>query len=576
MQPENTNGHISEPYSIDALCSSLIKEFLVRRGLKQTLLAFSQESKSVTSGQVLSSRKELAQAVGMEEAMKRNKGTSKPLSTILEVLVRNVRQSIANQSLSSKPYPLAQSFSAPLSHKAANADSGNSSDVDSSDRHLSIPANGYSPARAALPLPKKHNRPKQSQFLRSADTDVTSSNPVRGTERETLELFIPTPHSQAICLEDLDDMDLNSIPTHQPPVGPTASSSHPISYKEAVTLRRLVFGTATGRSFSQEWKRQGFFFCDLPEIEFGLIQLKGGPCGLLAALQAYILKFLLFQSEQPTSKALSPNGALRRLALRQALSEVLWRAGGHRCVSVALLAPSPHFGSNSGYKCDQLTEFLQVHLLRSLEELNSFLEQNLNQFMHESPGCILLLYSALLSRGLAAAEKDMDSGSQLIGAHGYCTQEMVNLLLTGRAVSNVFNGDMQLNSGGDMAILLKGVPSVSDVGLLSLFEHYGSCTVGSHLKEPEFPIWVVCSESHFTVLFNTNRNLMKDWRLEKKFDLLYYDGLSRQEELIRLTIDTRTGVSPQHNSSLVPPLELCVRTRWSRALVDWNGTDPIL
>ena len=575
MQPEAINGHNTDLYSVDALCSSLIKEFLVRRGLKQTLLAFSQECRSVTSGQVLSSRKELAQAVGMEEAMKRNKSTSKPLNTILEVLVKNVRQSITSHPFNSKSHPLVHSFSA-FPHKATNADSGNNSDIESNTKHLSVTASTQSPSRGALSLPQKHHRPKQSQFLRSADTDVTSADPVPSVERDTLELFIPTHHSQSICLEDLDEMELNSIHTTQPAVRSAAVPSHPISYKEAVALRRIVFGTATGCSFNQEWKRQGFFFCDLPGIEFGLIQLKGGPCGLLASLQAHILKFLLFQSEQPTGKALSPKGALRKLALRQAISEVLWRAGGHRSVSVALLATSPHFGSNSGYKCDQLTEFLQVHVLRSVEELNSFLEQNLSRFMHESPGCILLLYSALLSRGLAATDRDMDSGSQMIGAHGYCTQEMVNLLLTGRAVSNVFNGDMQLNSGGDTAILLKGVSSVSDVGLLSLFEHYDSCTVGSHLKEPEFPIWVVCSESHFTVLFNTNRNLMKDWRLEKKFELLYYDGLSRQEELIRLSIDTRTGLSPLHSSSLVPPLELCIRTKWSSAMVDWNGTDPIL
>ena len=37
----------------------------------------------------------------------------------------------------------------------------------------------------------------------------------------------------------------------------------------------------------------------------------------------------------------------------------------------------------------------------------------------------------------------------LIGCHGYCTQEMVNLLLTGRAVSNVFDGDVELDSGGE-------------------------------------------------------------------------------------------------------------------------------
>ena len=43
------------------------------------------------------------------------------------------------------------------------------------------------------------------------------------------------------------------------------------------------------------------------------------------------------------------------------------------------------------------------------------------------------VYSAMLTRGLANVARDMDSPDlSLIGAHGYCSQELVNLLLTGR------------------------------------------------------------------------------------------------------------------------------------------------
>ena len=56
-------------------------------------------------------------------------------------------------------------------------------------------------------------------------------------------------------------------------------------------------------------------------------------------------------------------------------------------------------------------------------------------------------------------------------------QELVNLLLTGEAASNVFNDIMELDSGTDDKMVLKGVSSRSDVGLLSLFEHYRSCQV---------------------------------------------------------------------------------------------------
>lgn len=53
-----------------------------------------------------------------------------------------------------------------------------------------------------------------------------------------------------------------------------------------------------------------------------------------------------------------------------------------------------------------------------------------------------------------------------------------------------------------------------------------ACQVGSNLKNPELPIWVVCSESHFTVLFSP------DGRAERglpPFDLIYYDELANQE-----------------------------------------------
>ena len=39
-------------------------------------------------------------------------------------------------------------------------------------------------------------------------------------------------------------------------------------------LRELVFGTATGPSFNADWRRQNFEFCDVPKLEYGLVQHK--------------------------------------------------------------------------------------------------------------------------------------------------------------------------------------------------------------------------------------------------------------------------------------------------------------
>lgn len=59
------------------------------------------------------------------------------------------------------------------------------------------------------------------------------------------------------------------------------------------------------------------------------------------------------------------------------------------------------------------------------------------------------------------------------GEHGYCSQELVNLLLTGQAVTNVFNGEQ--DCGGKV---LKGIQSRARVGLLTLLEwhRYETCS----------------------------------------------------------------------------------------------------
>lgn len=244
---------------------------------------------------------------------------------------------------------------------------------------------------------------------------------------------------------------------------------------------------------------------------------------------------------------------------------------------VALPSGTPHFSPTGKYKADGVLETLTLYSLTCTEDLVTFLQQSIHQFEVGPYGCILLTLSAILSRSLELVRQDFDvPTSHLIGAHGYCTQELVNLLLTGRAVSNVFNDVVELDSGDGNTTLLRGIEARSDIGFLSLFEHYNVCQVGCFLKTPRFPIWVVCSESHFSILFSLQPELLSNWRAERLFDLYYYDGLANQQEEIRLTVDT-TKTTPEDNCrDLVPPLELCIRTKWKGASVNWNDSDPIL
>ncbi len=128
-------------------------------------------------------------------------------------------------------------------------------------------------------------------------------------------------------------------------------------------------------------------------------------------------------------------------------------------------------------------------------------------------------------------------------------------------------------------LILRGIDSRSSLGFLSLFEHYENISVGTFFKQPLWPIWVVCSESHYTVLFSTDVALAGPPPPSGGvFDLFYYDELAKQKEEIRLTVDTtHRGPAPKQDRDLEPPINECIRTKWGKhARIDWNGVEPIL
>ncbi|KAF4020140.1 hypothetical protein G4228_011815 [Cervus hanglu yarkandensis] len=348
--------------------------------------------------------------------------------------------------------------------------------------------------------------------------------------------------------------------------------SKPIDLSVAKDIKTILFGSSFC-CFNEEWKLQSFSFNDSVSLKYGIVQnkagthacpsLQGGPCGVLAAVQGCVLQKLLFEGDSSSDCArLQPSNARRTHCLALAIADIVWRAGGRERAVVTLASGTQHFSPTGKYKADGILETLILHSLTCYEELVTFLQQSIHQFEAGPYGCVLLTLSAILSRSTELVRQDFDvPTSHLIGAHGYCTQELVNLLLTGKAVSNVFNDVVELDSGNGNITLLKGISSRSDIGFLSLFEHYNVCQVGCFLKTPRFPIWVVCSESHFSVLFSQQLELLRDWRIERLFDLYYYDGLANQQEQIRLTVDTTQTVPEDRDNSLVPPLELCIRTK---------------
>jgi hypothetical protein len=97
---------------------------------------------------------------------------------------------------------------------------------------------------------------------------------------------------------------------------------------------------------------------------------------------------------------------------------------------------------------------------------------------------------------------DDPANTHLTGQFGHSSQELINLLLTGVATSNTFDNTVTLGS-----LKCHGIQSQPSIGYLTQLEALRYCSVGSYYKSPEFPIWIVGSTSHFTVMFGSMDSL---------------------------------------------------------------------
>ncbi len=134
-------------------------------------------------------------------------------------------------------------------------------------------------------------------------------------------------------------------------------------------------------------------------------------------------------------------------------------------------------------------------------------------------------------------------------------------------------------------LVLKGIHRKSEIGFLTFFEHFGHFQVGENLKTPKLPIWIVCSESHYSILFSTNIGLASTniTPNSRPFDLIYYDELARQADDIILTVEPgkyepggKRGLDGRIGKEHTIPIDSVIRTKWSRAKINWNGRTVIL
>ncbi|NXT74318.1 MIY4B hydrolase, partial [Zapornia atra] len=157
--------------------------------------------------------------------------------------------------------------------------------------------------------------------------------------------------------------------------------------------------------FGCHWTQAHFRFREpYSGLAYALEAGKGGTRTILMAVQAHIIRYLLFLRDTEHTHLERLCRISRREqgeALAVALAETLWAAGGGVRAVVCLVGTAIHITPSGDYKADSFTERIQLFEFGEKAAAQEFLFAHIHHFRGEgSHGVILFLYSLLFSRTL--------------------------------------------------------------------------------------------------------------------------------------------------------------------------------
>jgi len=285
------------------------------------------------------------------------------------------------------------------------------------------------------------------------------------------------------------------------------------------SIKTLVFGDGVKEAVFDRWLQPFTFSAKEPTA---LLQNAGGPCAVLAPIQAFIIKRCL-QNKVPNITNLTPEsvnhllrGAMCDILLqcREEETSPLVLARVTRDVADVLQVSQENEESSSKrmkhsshalVDVDTFHTCLTVESFGTAKNLSNYLEDNFCEIFGTKYDILSFLYSVVLTKGpnsIISERQDMEE-SLIDPVHGHGSQSLINLLLTGSATQNVFDGIRDL-----CGLQLNGISSQSDVGFLSYLECLRYLEVGKFLKSPQWPVWLLGSETHLTVLFSQDMELV--------------------------------------------------------------------
>ncbi|XP_076633566.1 ubiquitin carboxyl-terminal hydrolase MINDY-3 homolog [Colletes latitarsis] len=314
------------------------------------------------------------------------------------------------------------------------------------------------------------------------------------------------------------------------------------------SIKTLLWGSTVKEDVFKRWA-QGFYFS--PDEPTALIQTEGGPCAVIAPVQAFILKQLLSEIDISTWRSINLDKCYQLLV--RAAVEILKQVAGEKVPKFSIVYMACQSANeenedknrwsikvskiesedeetnvenkevdkkrdktlnketNEDTKSvhpDVFHSQLRLFTTNVSEHVEEFLSERL-EMLKDRYGILLLLYSIIVTKGVTEIHLEMqdlesnDLEAMIDSTYGYGSQSLINLILTGRAVSHVWDYDQTI---GDLK--LRGIDKQNSVGFLALLEHLRYCEVGTFLKSPSHPVWVLGSETHLSVIFSTEKRLV--------------------------------------------------------------------
>lgn len=286
----------------------------------------------------------------------------------------------------------------------------------------------------------------QEQLATARKVTTTQKKPSHSFHNRS-KSFIPSQAHQQSNFTSNDFIEINDIDDDDKILTDPLNSEQGHMFPPQTQTHRVDSTFITGESVDKLWSvigsRPTDAMCSYESwnhpIEYHscsstlplITQNEGGPCGMLAVLQAFAVREHLNSIHETAHET-----------LLKALTEMLWNCTDYNQEKKVVL-----FSKKRKYGLEVINSTTRKNTEVQLKTV-------LNSSEWKASGLFCLLVSAACTRGADNILQDMDQMVQsvetptLIATYGYCSQELVNLLMFGKAVSHLHSGK-RLFGGGD-------------------------------------------------------------------------------------------------------------------------------